>query len=165
LVRPDPRSHASSEALAEQHQLGLQIRARLSELHRGVLQLRAAREQLGLLVKRAGKEQRFAALVARAEAAAAALTEVERKLVAVDVKSSEGTLRFPVQLNEQFDSVRQLAESADAAPVPALREVFAGYDTRLQAQLSRLRELRAGELPAIEAEARKQELPALVLPQ
>ena len=84
--------------------------------------------------------------------------------MAVDVKSTEGTLRFPVQLNEQFETLRQSLDSADAAPVPALREVFAEYDQALQLALGHWREIRSRDLEAVNAEARKLELPAVTLP-
>ena len=97
--------------------------------------------------------------------AIAQLTEIERKLVAVDVKSTEGTLRFPVQLNEQFETLRELLESSDTAPVPAMTEVFTEYDSALQTQLGRWRDLRTGELSAINADARRLDVPAVTLPQ
>jgi hypothetical protein len=137
----------------------------MSALHETVLTIRAARDQLSGLSRRAGKDSRFAQLVARSDAASAALTEVERRLVAVDVKSTEGTLRFPVQLNEQLESLREALEGADAAPVPAMREVFASYDEALQAQVARWRQMRGRDLEAINEEARKVDLPAVLLPR
>jgi len=136
----------------------------MSALHEAVLAIRDARDQLAGLRKRAGKDARFAPLVTRAGKAVTDLTDIERRLVAVDVKSTEGTLRFPVQLNEQFESLREVLESADAAPVPAVSEVFTEYDGALQAQLGKWHALRTGELPAINAQARSLELPALLLP-
>lgn len=164
-VKPDPRVTAPPAALAELLELELVLRDRTSLLHDTVVSLRTARDQLGSLRGRAGKDPRFAQLAARAETISGALTEVERRLVAVDVKSSEGTLRFPVQLNEQLESLRGMLEGADAAPVPALREVFASYDEALQAQVARWRQISTRDLEAINADARKLELPAVALPK
>jgi photosystem II stability/assembly factor-like uncharacterized protein len=164
-VKPDPRVRATPAALAELVDLQLSVRDRMSALHETVLTIRAARDQLSGLSRRAGKDSRFAQLVARSDAASAALTEVERRLVAVDVKSTEGTLRFPVQLNEQLESLREALEGADAAPVPAMREVFASYDEALQAQVARWRQMRGRDLEAINEEARKVDLPAVLLPR
>jgi photosystem II stability/assembly factor-like uncharacterized protein len=163
-VREDPRVKATPQALSSLLALQLQLRDRMSALHETVLAIRDARDQLSGLEKRAGSDPRFAPVMTRAGKAVTELTSIERRLVAVDVKSTEGTLRFPVQLNEQFESLRQALESADAAPVPALSEVFAEYDGALQAQIARWRTLRTGELPAINAQARSLELPALWLP-
>jgi chromosome segregation ATPase len=162
-VKLDPRVRTTPAELAELVELQLSVRDRMSILHETVLVLRAARDQLSALSRRAAKESRFAPLLTRAAAASAALTEVERRLVAVDVKSTEGTLRFPVQLNEQLESLRESLEGADAAPVPALREVFASYDKALQAGLARFVQLRS-EIEAVNDEARKLELPAISLP-
>ena len=163
-VKPDPRSRATPQARAELVELQLLVRDRMSELHETVLAVRAARDQLGALNRRAGKDPRFTQLVSRTDAASAGLTEVERRLVAVDVKSTEGTLRFPVQLNEQLESLRQALEGADAAPVPAMREVLASYDEALTAQVGRWRQIRGRDLESINAEARKLDLPAVSLP-
>jgi photosystem II stability/assembly factor-like uncharacterized protein len=163
-VKPDPRTHATLAELAELLELQLSLRDRMSALHEAVLAIRSTREQLVAVGRRAGKEQRYSALAGRAEATVAALTEVERRLVAVDVKSTEGTLRFPVQLNEQLESLREALEGADAAPVPALRETFASYDEALQAQLVRWRQIRSTDIAAINEEARKLDLPAVSMP-
>ena len=164
-VKPDPRVRARPQELAELVDLQLSVRDRMSALHATVLAVRAARDQLGALGRRAGKDPRFAQLVSRAEAASAQLTEIERRLVAVDVKSTEGTLRFPVQLNEQFESLRAGLEGADAAPVPALREVFGSYDEALKSQVERWQQLRARELPSINDDARKLDVPAVFVPR
>ncbi|MFN2570764.1 MAG: WD40/YVTN/BNR-like repeat-containing protein [Gemmatimonadales bacterium] len=164
-VKPDPRVKTTPAAFAQLLALQLQVRDRMSTLHEGVLSIRDARDQLAALQKRAGKDSRFAPLVTRAGNAIGQLTEIERKLVAVDVKSTEGTLRFPVQLNEQFESLRELLEFADAAPVPAVSEVFAEYDSALQTQLGKWRDLRTSELSAINVDARRLDLPAVTLPQ
>jgi len=163
-VREDPRVKTTPQALSSLLALQLQVRDRMSALHETVLEIRDARDQLAGLKKRAGGDRRFAPVVTRAGQAVAELTSIERRLVAVDVKSTEGTLRFPVQLNEQFESLRGILEAADAAPVPAVSDVFAEYDAALQTQIARWRALRNGELPAINAQARSLELPALRLP-
>jgi hypothetical protein len=162
-VRQDPRVKASPQALAELLALQLEVRDRMSALHEAVLAIRDARDQLAGLQKRTANDPRFAPVAARAGKAVSDLTAIERRLVAVDVKSTEGTLRFPVQLNEQLESLRGALESADAAPVPALAKVFADYDGALQRELGRWRALR-GELQAINAQARSLDLPALWLP-
>ena len=163
-VKLDPRVSTPLPALAQLLELQLLVRDRMSALHEAVIAVRTARGELAEVKRRAGKDQRYAGLVGRADAAAAKLTEVERKLVAVDVKSTEGTLRFPVQLNEQLETLRESLDGADAAPVPALREVFAEYDQALQLALGHWREIRSRDLEAVNAEARKLELPAVTLP-
>ena len=163
-IKPDPRVQATPQEMQQQLAMQLAVRERMSALHEAVLGLRSERDQLAQLKARAGSDARFAALVGRAEAAAQALTAIERRLVAVDVKSTEGTLRFPVQLNEQFDSLRGGLDYADAAPVPAIREVLDDYSAALDAQLQKLAEVRARDLSAVNEEARKLDLPAVSLP-
>ena len=163
-LKPDPRVQATPQDLQQMLAIQLTVRERMSTLHEAVLQLRAERDQLAQLKARAGSDARFAALVGRADAASKALTDVERRLVAVDVKSTEGTLRFPVQLNEQLESLRDGLDYSDAAPVPAMREVLDDYTTALNAQLQKLAEVRTRDLAAVNEAARKLDLPAVSLP-
>jgi hypothetical protein len=163
-IKEDPRVQIQPQELQQLLTLQLQLRDRTSVLHEAVLTLRAERDQLKDLQARAGTDPRFAALVSRAQAASKALTDIERRLVAVDVKSTEGTLRFPVQLNEQYETLRAMLDSADAAPVPALHEVLDEYAAALQTQLDKLREVSTRDLAAVNDEAKKLELPAVALP-
>jgi photosystem II stability/assembly factor-like uncharacterized protein len=162
---PDPRVATDPAGYAALYALGLQVRDRLSALHETVMQLRTARDELRALLRRAGASARFAPLVKRSEAAVSALNDIERKLLAVDVHSTEGTLRFPIQLNEQLYGLGEMLAGADAPPVPAMRDVFAGYDKRLQAELDRFAGLRRQELAGIDDEARRLGVPAVSLPE
>jgi hypothetical protein len=77
------------------------------------------------------------------------MAPVEAQLTQVKLKSSEGTLRYPVMLNEQFDTFRALIENADAAPTQSMLDVFAGLDQRLNAALSQWNALLKTEAPAL----------------
>jgi hypothetical protein len=78
---------------------------------------------------------------------------IEQALIQVKLKSTEGMLRYPSMLNEQFDTFSHLIESADTAPTQAMLAVFAGLDERLAAELSKWRSVTETDIPALNAQA------------
>ena len=76
---------------------------------------------------------------------------VEATLTQVKLKSSEGTLRYPVMLNEQFDTFRAMIENADAAPTQSMLDVYASLNSRLSAALTQWNALLKNEVPALDA--------------
>jgi phage tail tape-measure protein len=84
---------------------------------------------------------------------------VERKLIQVDMKSSEGNLGFPNMLNEQYDSFRQAIENADGAPTQSDLGVFDRLHSRLQAELADWKQIASSDVPAVNDQVRKENIP------
>ena len=80
------------------------------------------------------------------------------------MKSSEGNLRYPNQLNEQLDSLSHTIEYADAAPTRPQYAVYDFLNGKLQEQLNALREVLDRDLPALNELMRKTGVPALTVP-
>jgi len=91
------------------------------------------------------------------------MAPVEATLTQVKLRSSEGTLRYPVMLNEQFDTFRAMIENADAAPTRSMLDVYSSLDSRLSAALTQWNGLLKTEVPALDDAARKENLPLIVV--
>ena len=91
------------------------------------------------------------------------MAPVEGQITQVKLKSSEGTLRYPVMLNEQFDTFRAMIENADAAPTQSMLDVYASLDQRLSTALTQWNALLKNEVPALDEAARKENLPLIVV--
>jgi hypothetical protein len=80
-------------------------------------------------------------------------------LIQVNAKASEDEANYPVKLNSKFGYLSGVVDSADAAPTAAEEAVFAEIDRRLEAQLVRWREVLAKDIPALNDEMRKNNIP------
>src|SRR5439155_9776131 len=89
------------------------------------------------------------------------MTHVEHKLIQVDMKASEDSLRFPMMLNEQLESFRQSVETGDGAPTKQQLEVFAWFEQRLSTELGLWQGIVEKEIPLANDELRKLGLPAI----
>jgi hypothetical protein len=70
--------------------------------------------------------------------------------VQVQMKSSEGNLRYPNMLNEAFDTFSHNIEN-DAAPTPAMLAVFDDLNGQLDKQLAAWKQIVSTDLPAVNA--------------
>ena len=91
------------------------------------------------------------------------MTPVEDGLIQVKMKSSEGNLRYPNRLNEQYASFNDLLQGVDGAPTAQQVLVFEELHGRLEAQLSSWQEIVHGEVAALNDLMRKHGVPTLAV--
>jgi hypothetical protein len=143
--------------------LQMKVRDRITDLHRALNQMRSVRSDLESVKRRLEGTGRGDSLVKAIDKFELDMAPVEAALTQVKLKSSEGTLRYPVMLNEQFDTFRVLIENADAAPTQSMLDVFASLDSRLSSALAQWSALLKKDVPALDEAARKENLPLIVV--
>src|SRR5262249_38385007 len=118
----------------------------ITRLHESLNQMRSIRGNLEDAKRKVGESSPVVKTIDKFEAD---MAPVEAQLTQVKLKSSEGMLRYPVMLNEQFDTFRAMIENADAAPTQPMLDVFADLDKRLNAALAQWSTLLKSEGPAL----------------
>src|SRR5438309_812958 len=106
----DPRKKGQEVALQKQFALTMQVNERMSQLHQAVNEIREVKSQIKNLHSRFGDDQRLKPALAAADDLDKKMSDVERQLVQVEMKGSEGNLAFPNMLNERFDSFSHFLE-------------------------------------------------------
>jgi photosystem II stability/assembly factor-like uncharacterized protein len=157
-LKLDPRLAGSEAAVAKEFQLALAVRNEIDALHVAVNEIRAVRAQLatvgGLVGPQpgpAGKE-----ILEASDALEKKMAAVEGLLMQVKKKSSEGNLRYPNMLDDQYDSFRTVIET-DAAPTQAQLAIHEQLSRRLHEQLARWSEIVAQDVPALNARIKRAE--------
>ena len=77
------------------------------------------------------------------------------------MKSSEGNLRYPNMLNEQYWSFNDLIQGVDQAPTAQQLLVYDELRTRLVTQLAKWQEIQHTDVPALNDLIRKNGEPSL----
>jgi len=149
-IKPDPRVKASPEDLRKQFDLSTKVSERIAELHSAVMQIRDARLQMDRVAKRLEANQKNQPVVASIQETEKKMAGVEAELMQVQMKSSEGNLRYPNMLNEAFDTFSHVIEN-DAAPTPAMLAVFGDLNGQLDKQLAAWKQIVSNDLPALNA--------------
>ena len=154
----------SATDLDQVHDLAQKVYADIDLLHRSVNEIRATRANLATLHKWIGTDPAGQDVLAAADKLEARMTPVERELIQVDMKASEDDLRYPNELNEQYDTFSYVVDSNDVAPTAPQLKVYAELHRRLGAQLALWQEIAAHDLAAINDLMRAHGLPKFGAP-
>ncbi len=128
----DPRVSTSDDDLAEQFDLLIEIRDKLSEIATGVNDIRSLKRQLDDWSKRLADNESASAAVTAAAVVREQLEVVERRLVQPELTSDGDSLNYREMLFEKLNGLPPVVSSADrAADHPVVRRVHqAGRPSR-----------------------------------
>ena len=159
----DPRTKGAEDPLQKQFTLSTQVNDRISQLHQAVNEIREVKSQIKNLHSRFGDDQRLKPALAAADDLDKKMSDVERQLVQVDMKGSEGNLAFPNMLNERFDSFSHFIDGGDTEPTKPQLEVFQMLSGQLDEQLKKWTQIKSDDVPKISALIKQVDLPALII--
>ena len=136
----DPRSEASDADLAEQLDLLLRIRDRLSETNDAINQLRRVRRQVREWIDRAGEVPGGGEVETAGGAVVERLDDIESRLVSTWRTTERGQMGTPLpKLAEALATLVSVVESADSAPTRSSYEVFDLLSGRIGREIEALR--------------------------
>ena len=158
-VKFDPRVKTSEVDLRKQYDLMLKLRDRQDEMNKAILAIRDLRVQLLALEKRLGGREETKSVAAASSNLRKTTSDIEQELIQVNAKATEDEANYPVKLTSKFGYLNRVVDSADAAPTSAEEAVFAKLDQQLETHLAKWRELLAKDIPALNDEMRKNNIP------
>jgi photosystem II stability/assembly factor-like uncharacterized protein len=142
----DPRVSTSDADLAEQFDLMIQMRDKLSEIATGVNTIRSVKRQLDDWSERLAGHESAAAVVAAATALKTDLEAVEVELVQPELTSAGDSLNYREQLFEKLSGLAPVVSSADARPTAQSYAVYTKLSGQVDEQLAALDSLLRSDL-------------------
>ena len=159
----DPRLVAEGirEAdLLEQFKLSLRVRDKVSEANQAVIDIRNVRQQINeRLQKVSGRRKNE--IQKLADAVLVPLTAVEEEAYQVRNRSGQDPLNYPIKLNNKIAALAGVIESADNKPTNQSVEVFNELSAQLDAELAKMKETLARQLPLLNAALKREKLDAV----
>jgi photosystem II stability/assembly factor-like uncharacterized protein len=159
----DPRTKGAEADLQKQFDLAVQVNDRISQLHQAVNEIREAKTQIKNLRDKYEGAERLKAALAAAEDLEKRASEVEEKLIQVNMKGSEANLAFPNMLNERLDTFSHAIDSGDKAPTQPQTEVFGLLSSNVDEQLKKWTELKTTAVPRVTELVKQANLPVLTI--
>ena len=147
----DPRlaeDGVTLEDLREQFALSTRIRDKVTEANTAVIAIRSLRDQVNDRMQKI-PPRRKAEIQKLADSLLAPLAAVEGEIYQVRNRSSQDPLNYPIMLNNKIAALAGVVESADHKPTAQSYEVFTELTAALDAQLARMRQTLATELPRL----------------
>ena len=89
------------------------------------------------------------------------LTAVEEEVYQVRNRSSQDPLNYPIKLNNKIAALMGVIESADHRPTDQSVEVFKELSAQLDAQLAKMKETLAKQLPRLNAALKREKIDAV----
>jgi hypothetical protein len=145
-LRKDPRVAASQDDLEAQCSLLLRIRDKLSETHDAINQIRDLKLQIEGWERRLATRATTEAARDAARALKATLSGIEDALIQT---KADSPLCPPLRLNAKLAALSGFVDSADATPTKQAYDVFDDLSARIDAQLTRLRDVIATDLASV----------------
>jgi len=146
--------------LQKQIELEDRVKQDIDALHRAVNQIRGLRSNLQTLEKWVAAESPNTEVITAAKGLDQKISPIEANLMQVRVKSSEGNLRYPNMLNEQYATFSDLIQSVDQSPTAQQLLVYDDLHQRLSAQL-KWQQIQTNDVPALNDLMRKNGVPTL----
>jgi hypothetical protein len=159
----DPRTKGSEAALQKQFTLSMQVNDRISQLHQAVNEIRDLKSQIQTLHKRFGDDQRLKQALDAADQLDHKMSEVEQRLIQVNMKGSEANLAFPNMLNERFDTFSHTIDAGDTEPTKPQLDVFQILSSQLEEQLKKWAQIKNDDVPKVSELIKQANLPALII--
>jgi photosystem II stability/assembly factor-like uncharacterized protein len=161
VIDPRIKDQVAGGGLEKQIELAFKVQQDIGALHRAVNQIRGLRANLETLEKWTSEGTPNNEVISAAQSLDRKMTPVEESLIQVKMKSSEGNLRYPNMLNEQYASFNDLIQSVDQPPTAQQLLVYDELHTRLSAELAKWQEIQRAEVPGLNDLMRRQGVPTL----
>jgi len=169
-ILKNPRGTVTLEDLEVQHRFLMDVRAKLDETHDAIRQVRDVRGQLDGLKKRIedleapGAESKHAKVLEAAKALDEKMTEVEEALYQTRNRSPQDPLNFPVRLNDKLNALAaSVGGFGDARPTDQAVQVKEELTRAIDAELAKLAQIFASDLPALNELARTEGVATVIL--
>ena len=165
-VKQDPRIQTTPEQYSAQLELELQLRDKLTQTNKAVVEIRDVRKQIDELTARlstSGQTDKSKAVVERAKALNAELTSVEEALYQPKNRASEDPLNFPVRLNNKLAALLSAVAQSDTQPTSSEQQVYEDLATGINAQINKLKQIMDAGVPALNKMVKEQEIPAIAV--
>ena len=162
LIR-DPRYPSTDADIQAQFDFLIAVRDKVTETHRAIKDIRAAREQMEGLMKKIRGDERYKEVVESGKELMKKMTTVEDALYQTKNRSGQDPLNFPIRLNNKLAALLGVAGSGEWAPTEQAETVRVELTAQIDTQLATLKGLIENDLPAFNQLVKEKSVDAIIL--
>ena len=144
----DPRYPSTDADIKAQYDFLIKVRDKVTETHRAIKDIRAAREQMNDLMDKIKGQEEYKDVVEEGKKLLAKMTEVEEALYQTKNESGQDPLNFPIRLNNKLAALLGVAGGGEWRPTRQAEEVRVELTQQIDAELTKLRNIMNNDLPA-----------------
>ncbi len=151
LVKRNPWHEATDAELQAQFALAIQLRDKVSEANKAVIQIRDVKKQV---TDRLAKSQ-DAQLKATGDKLSSDLSAVEEEIYQVRNQSGQDPLNFPIKINNRLAALLGVVSRGDGKPIGSAYPIFNDLNGELKVQTDRLLKALGADVPAFNLQAKR----------
>lgn len=160
-ILPDPRAGATQEDYLAQFNFMQEVQAKVSEAHQAIIDIRDLRSQLQGFVDRLDTKAQ-ADVADTVKAIVKRMTAVEEALYQTKNRSGQDPLNYPIRLTNKLAHLNALTGVGNFRPTEAALAFKAEMEAAIDAELNRWQQIKAADIPALNAMIRQKELDVIV---
>jgi hypothetical protein len=164
-VVKDPRVDASAKDFEEQDGFLVSIDEQLTEIHQAVIRLRAVRDQVEDLMKRAKDHSAGEAIQEAGNALVEKLTALEDELIQTKTVDGQTVINFPARLNHHYIFLRSAVDAAEGRVTDGARQRFADLSAQWAEYQTTLENLEGEALAEFNSLVQDSNVPAVIVPK
>jgi photosystem II stability/assembly factor-like uncharacterized protein len=157
VVKRNPWHEATDADLQAQFALAIQLRDKVSEANKAVVQIRDIKTQVTDRLTKSPDAQ----LKTSGDKLAADLSAVEEAIYQVRNQSGQDPLNFPIKINNRLAALLGVVSRGDGKPIGSAYPIFDDLSGELKVQTDRLLKALSTDLPAFNVEAKRLGLPPI----
>jgi photosystem II stability/assembly factor-like uncharacterized protein len=162
-VRKDPRVATTQEEFQKQFDLLTKIRDKFSETSEAIIAIRDVKRQADDYARRVAGQAEMKPIVDAAKALNDKLTAIEVELYQTKNQSNQDPLNYPIRLNNKLAALGGSIAGADAQPTEQQVAVYEDLTARINAQLEKLKQVMATDVPAFNKLVMEKQVPAVMV--
>ncbi|MDH7513182.1 MAG: hypothetical protein QHH14_09580 [Clostridiales bacterium] len=160
--KKDPRLEVSLEELEDQFNFLIQVRDKISQVNRAIIQLRRVRQKIESLAGEIKGLDKSGNIIEEGKKIIARLTEIEGILIQSRSKSNQDPLNYPIKLDNKLAALASVVASADGRPTDQSRELFKELAAAADAEVAKFNSVLETDIPALNAMLKEAGIPHII---
>jgi hypothetical protein len=151
VIRKHSVRNTPDADMAEQFTLAIQIRDKISEANKAVIQIRKIKDEVKDRLTKSQDPQ----LKAAGDRLTASLSTVEQDLYQVKNQSGQDPLNFPIKTNNRLASLLGMTLRGEGKPTANIYPIFEDLKKELKSETDRLEEVLGADLASFNTQAKR----------
>jgi hypothetical protein len=160
--KKDPRLEVSLEELEDQFNFLIQVRDKISQVNRAIIQLRRVRQKIESLAGEIKGLDKSGNIIEEGKKIIARLTEIEGILIQSRSKSNQDPLNYPIKLDNKLAALASVVASADGRPTDQSRERVKELAAATHAEVAKFNSVLETDIPALNAMLKEAGIPHII---
>lgn len=148
-ILKDPRSESTQKDLQAQFDFIMEVRDKLTEIHKALKNVKKVKDQIVVLKKSITDKEKYKDLLDFAGNISKEVTVIENNLYQTKSKSNQDPLNFPIKLNNKLAHVNALTSMGDFRPTDAEIQFKNEITAKIDKELSALYKIFENDVPEL----------------